>query len=304
MWLHVLGAAAGGGLPQWNCACTNCVAARSCSPLVTPRSQSQLAVSGDGCSWYLVNASPDLRDQLLRNPKLHPHSEQGLRNTPISGVVLTSADLDHTLGLLLMREFTPVSIYSTAGVRAVLSTNPFFSMLDRVPGQSQWGVLPTGTPIVLDGNLKVTMVRLPGKPPAYVSDEWRKQLDSEDMTVGLILEATNGRRAAYFPALPALSKETLSLFETCQVVLADGTFWSESELQSLQAGTPSATEMGHIPIGGDTGSLRALSNLSHARSIYTHINNTNPVLDESSPQHRVVLEAGCEIAFDGMEINL
>jgi len=148
------------------------------------------------------------------------------------------------------------------------------------------------------------MVGLSGKPPAYVSDECRKQLDSEDMTAGLILEATNGRRAAYFPALPALSKETLSLFETCQVVLAEGTFWSERELQSLQAGTPSATEMGHIPIGGDTGSLKALSNLSDVRSIYTHINNTNPVLDESSPQHRAVLEAGCEIAFDGMEIKL
>lgn len=302
MLLRLLGTAAGGGLPQWNCACNNCREARS-NPQHT-KDQSQLAVSADGDHWLLINASPDLRQQLYRSPYLHPLPENGLRNTPVMGVVLTSADLDHILGLLLMREFTPVSIYATESVLAVLDSNPFFSMLRRVPGQQRTQVLHHGTTIEPVPGLKITPVELPGSFPMHVPQSMRSDLDLREMTLGLIFESASGKRAAYLPALPSLTPELQRLIATCDVLMVDGTLWSEGELQRLQAGTPSATEMGHMPVGGDAGSLAALAELSHVRRIYTHINNSNPILDERSVQRAAVLEAGFEIGYDGMDIEL
>lgn len=302
MRLHLLGAAAGGGLPQWNCCCNNCLAARS-NPSIT-RSQSQLAVTGDGKDWLLVNASPDLREQLYRTPQLHPRAENGLRNTPVAGVLLTSADLDHILGLLLMREFTPISIYATESVLRVIESNAFFSMLQRMPGQRRTQVLQHDSPIAPISGVTVTPIELPGSFPMYVPQAMRTSLDAREMTLGVIFESDEGRRAAYLPALPTLTPKLIDIISSCDVLFVDGTLWSEDELQQLHPGTPSATAMGHIPIGGETGSLTRLKDLTHVRRIYTHINNSNPILAADSPEQKAVLDAGFKIAFDGMEIVL
>jgi pyrroloquinoline quinone biosynthesis protein B len=251
-----------------------------------------------------VNASPDLRDQLYRTRSLHPRPRQGLRDTPVAGVLLTSADLDHVLGLLLMREFTPVSIYATNSVLSVLESNPFFLMLERVPGQKHTHVLRHGVSLEPIPGLKITPVELPGSFPRHVPDAMRAKLKLSEMTQGVIFESSGGKRAAYLPALPSITLRLRDLLCTCDVVLVDGTLWSEGELQRLQPGTPSATEMGHMPIGEPHGSLEILKNLAHVRRIYTHINNTNPILTEGSEEQKAVLDAGIEISYDGMEIEL
>ncbi|MDE1176104.1 MAG: pyrroloquinoline quinone biosynthesis protein PqqB [Edaphobacter sp.] len=302
MRLHLLGAAAGGGLPQWNCCCTNCQASRS-NPS-SARSQSQLAVSGDSDTWLLINASPDLREQLCRTPQLHPRPEFGLRNTPVAGVMLTSADLDHILGLLLMREFTPVSIYATESVLRVIESNSFFSMLQRMPGQQRTQVLRHGSAVTPIAGVTITPIELPGNFPMHVAQSMRPLIDVHEMTLGLIFESAAGRRAAYLPALPSLTPQLLEQLAACDVLLVDGTLWSEDELQRLHPGTPSASDMGHMPIGGESGSLAQLKHLSQVRRIYTHINNSNPILAAGSPEQMAVRDAGFEIAFDGMEIVL
>lgn len=307
MRLHLLGAAAGGGLPQWNCCCPNCKAARS-NPSIA-RSQSQLAITGDGNDWLLINASPDLREQLYRTPQLYPRAEHGLRNTPVAGVMLTSADLDHILGLLLMREFTPVSIYATESVLRVIESNAFFSMLQRMPGQQRTQVIEHGSAVAPVAGVTITPIELPGSFPMHVPQAMRPSLDVREMTLGLIFESIaeesgKKRRAAYLPALPSLTPQLLQQIAGCDVLLVDGTLWSEDELQRLHPGTPSASDMGHMPVGGSAGSLEQLKPLSHVRRIYTHINNSNPILTEGSPEQKAVLDAGFEIALDGMEIVL
>jgi pyrroloquinoline quinone biosynthesis protein B len=302
--IKVLGAAAGGGLPQWNCACQNCSDLRRNSPHIQPRTQSQLAVTAGSDAWFLINASPDLREQLNHTPEVQPSPEKGLRNTPVAGVVLTSADLDHVLGLLLMREFTPVRIYATDTVRSILQANSFFSMLDRLPGQSRWTVIEPEVSFSLGDGLVCTPIALPNTFPSYVAEEQRTTLDETSATIGLLFETSQGKRVAYLPALASLSPSLKKLLSTCSAVMVDGTFWSDNELQSIQPGTPLATSMGHMPISGANGSLAAFSDLAAVRRIYTHINNTNPILNEESPERRVVQDAGWEVAWDGLEITI
>jgi pyrroloquinoline quinone biosynthesis protein B len=302
--IKVLGAAAGGGLPQWNCVCPNCSALRGSLSSIQPRTQSQLAVSSGSDAWFLVNASPDLREQLNRTPEIHPDPQRGLRNTPVAGVILTSADLDHVLGLLLMREFTPVRIYATSTVRSILQANSFFSMLDRLPGQSRWTVIEPQVSFPLGDGLVCTPIALPNTFPSYVTEEERATLDETSATIGLLFETSQGKRVAYLPALASLSPSLKELLATCSVVMVDGTFWSDNELQSIQPGTPFATSMGHMPISGPNGSLAAFDDLAAVRRIYTHINNTNPILNEASQEHRAVRDAGWEVAWDGLEITL
>jgi pyrroloquinoline quinone biosynthesis protein B len=302
--IKVLGAAAGGGLPQWNCACPNCSAVRNNQPNVRARSQSQLAVSAEDGSWFLVNASPDLRDQLINSPDLHPKSTNELRDTPVAGVILTSADLDHVLGLLLMREFTPVRIYATRPVISILRRNSFFQMLDRLPGQSRWTTIDPGVSFHVGKKLICTPIALSGSLPAYVREEERVDLDLSAATIGIILEEVNGARVAYLPALSSVSPSLKELLRTCSAILVDGTFWSDDELQSIQPGTPLARSMGHLPISGQDGSLSTLRDLNGVRKIYTHINNTNPILNEQSSERRQVDDAGWEVAWDGLEITI
>jgi pyrroloquinoline quinone biosynthesis protein B len=301
--IKILGAAAGGGLPQWNCTCPNCSALRHKRPHIQSRTQSQLAVTADEDAWFLINASPDLRAQLNDNPEIHPDPAKGLRNTPVAGIILTSADLDHVLGLLLMREFTPVRIYATPPVLSILRENSFFQMLDRLPGQSRWTVIEPGVSFYAGNGLTCTPIALSNSLPSYVGGEERSSLDSTGATIGLILEDAKGARVAYLPALSSVSPSLKQLLNTCSSILVDGTFWSDDELQSIQPGTPLARSMGHLPINGPDGSLAILRDLDGIRKIYTHINNTNPILQEQSSERRAVQDAGWEVAWDGLEIT-
>jgi pyrroloquinoline quinone biosynthesis protein B len=206
--------------------------------------------------------------------------------------------------LLLMREFTPVSIYATDSVLKVLGSNPFFTMLERVPGQKRTQVLLHNAPVELLAGLMITPIELPGSFPMHVPIAARGGLNLCEMTIGLIFESDSGRRVAYLPALPSLTPQLIQLLSCCDIAMLDGTLWSEDELQRLQPGTPSAAEMGHMPIGGSLGSLAALANLTHVRRIYIHINNSNPIVAEDSAERQAVLNAGFEIGYDGMEIEL
>jgi pyrroloquinoline quinone biosynthesis protein B len=256
----------------------------------------------DEDAWFLINASPDLRQQLNDNPEVHPDPSKGIRNTPVAGVILTSADLDHVLGLLLMREFTPVRIYATRTVIEILRSNSFFQMLDRLPGQSRWTEIEPGVSFYAGGGFTFLPIALPGSLPTYVSDNDRSKLDPSGVTIGLILEGSSGERAAYLPALGSVSPELKELLKSCSTVLVDGTFWSDDELQSIQPGTPLALAMGHLPISGQDGSLSTFRDLDGIRKIYTHINNTNPILQEQSSERRAVQDEGWEVAWDGLEI--
>jgi pyrroloquinoline quinone biosynthesis protein B len=302
--IKVLGAAAGGGLPQWNCTCANCTSLRQRHPNIQARTQSQLAVTADDATWFLINASPDLRQQFLNNPEIHPDPTKGLRNTPVAAIILTSADLDHVLGLLLMREFTPVRIYATRPVISILKKNSFFHMLDRLPGQSRWTEIEPSIPFDAGSGLTCTPIALSNNLPTYISEADRAALDPTGATIGLILEDSTGARAAYLPALPSVSDPLKQLLSTCSTIFIDGTFWSDDELQKTQPGTPLARSMGHLPINGPDGSLETLKDLKNTRKIYTHINNTNPILQEQSSERREVEDAGWEVAWDGLEITL
>jgi pyrroloquinoline quinone biosynthesis protein B len=302
--IKVLGAAAGGGLPQWNCTCPNCHALRQNHPHIQSRTQSQLAVTADDDTWFLINASPDLRQQLINNPEIYPDPTKGLRNTPVAGIILTSADLDHVLGLLLMREFTPVRIYATRPVISILKRNSFFHMLDRLPGQSRWTEIEPGVSFHAGNDLVCTPIALSNSLPTYISEAERATLDATGATIGLIVEDPQGTRAAYLPALPSVTAPLKELLSTCSTIFIDGTFWSDDELQRIQPGTPLARSMGHLPIDGPGGSLASLKDLSNIRKIYTHINNTNPILQEQSSERRAVEDAGWEVAWDGLEITL
>jgi pyrroloquinoline quinone biosynthesis protein B len=309
MRVRVLGSAAGGGFPQWNCACRNCSSLRLGSFQGKARTQAQVAVSGDDRTWFLLSASPDLRAQIEATPELHPCD--GVRHSPIAGVVLSSGDLDHVLGLLLLRELQPLRIYATASVRRLLrDDNRMFAMLNRVANQALWTdivpgesfsmVSPTGNP----SGLKCETLSLSGHYPAYLAKERAAQLAENEALLGIVIEDQSGRRMAYMPAVPRVDNGLLQLLESTDLVLFDGTFWSNDELLHVQDVGQTALEMGHIPVSSPEGSLRRLSELRHSRKIFVHINNTNPMLDEAGPEYRDVQAAGWQIAEDGWNISL
>jgi len=306
MQVKILGSAAGGAFPQWNCACTNCRALRAGTFLGKARTQTQVALTQDGRSWFLLGASPDLRAQIEATPELDPRD--GLRQSPIAGVVLANADLDHILGLLLLRELQPLRIYATASVRRILrEDNSMFGMLQRIPDQAIWTDLKLGAHSSLcnargdDSGLRCRALSLSPHYPAYVGPERQSQLASGEASLGLVVESPAGSRFAYMPAVPHLEDALLQQLDACDVLLFDGTFWSDDELVRTQGGGQTARQMGHIPVEN---SLIKLAGLRRPRKIFLHINNTNPMLDEASPQHRQVRDAGWEIAEDGWQFNL
>ena len=273
------------------------------------RTQSQIAVSGDGGSWYLLGASPDLRAQIEAAPELHPHD--GLRQSPIAGVVLASADLDHVLGLLLLRELQPLRVFATDSILKILrEDNSFSGMLNRVPRQVEWSTIEPRTPFDLvsanghTSGLVCTLVSAGTRYPAYVSETRARHLRPEEAVGGLIVQSPSGRRLAYFSAVGDVSESLLGTLEDVDVLLFDGTFWSDDELKRVDSGGATARQMGHIPVSGDDGSLRALAGLRKPRKIFVHINNTNPMLNESGGEYRAVREAGWEIAEDGWQFTL
>jgi pyrroloquinoline quinone biosynthesis protein B len=313
MQVKILGSAAGGGFPQWNCACPNCHSLRSGSFQGKARTQTQVAVSSgrgsdDGTQWFLLGACPDLRAQIEATPDLQPR--KGKRESPIAGVVLANADLDHVLGLLLLREMQPFRIYTMPSIRAVLrEDNTVFLMLQRSKNQTVWCDVTPGTifPLTTPGgaeDLHCRAMSVGERFPAYVPVERRNKLPSSDASVGLFVESPSGKRLAFLPAVPAVDEALLQALDAADLLLFDGTFWSDDELIRVVGSGQTARQMGHIPVSSPEGSLRCLAGLRRPRKIYIHINNTNPILNEASPEYHQVREAGWEIAEDGWQFDL
>jgi len=304
MQVKILGSAAGGGFPQWNCACPNCHAVRGGQFRGKPRSQTQVAVSADGDSWFLLGASPDLRFQIESSPELHPRS--GTRSSPIQGVVLVSADLDHVIGLLLMRELQPFRVYAAESVSNILRANSMFGMLNRIADQVQWQPMRAGEQFALKSNtgsstpIRCQAVAVSSHYPAYAPQVQK----SAEAVMGLILTSPSGATMGFFPQVAQLTSELRSVFTKLDYLLLDGTFWSDDELIRLQGSRQRAREMGHIPVGGPDGTLRELAESGKNRKMYIHINNTNPMLNEASEEYRAVRAAGWELAEDGCHLTL
>ena len=306
MDIRVLGSAAGGGCPQWNCACANCRGARDGSMRIEARRQECVAVSADASAWFLLNASPEIRSQIEAFPALHPRR---LRDSPIEGILLTNGDLDHTLGLLSLRESQPLVIYATEAVRrGFVEGNVLYRTLQRQPDQATWRTLPLGGEVELTANgapsgLAVEAFAVPGKLPVHL--EGLLTARSGEENVGFrILERPTGRVLVYLPAVGRLTPEVLAKAGDADCLFFDGTFWSEDELVELGASTKRASDMAHLPIGGEGGSLSALDRVNTPVRIYIHLNNTNPVLREDSAERAIARRAGWRIARDGMEIVL
>jgi len=311
MHLLVLGSAAGGGFPQWNCACRNCSGLRSGSLRATARTQTQLAFSPDGVVWFLLGASPDLRTQIATIRQLDPPAGDPT-GTPIGGIFLPSADVDSLMGLLHLREFQSFFLFSTPAVQKIVQTeNRIFDVLHRAEPPVQWQALSPGGRLACrfgeDPSAPPTFLCSPvsvgGSFPDYVSTELRRSLASLESVIALRFE--QGAKSFFFaPTLPEISGEWLKAAASSSVAFLDGTFWSDEELLSTGRGQKTAREMGHVPLSGRDGLLAQFPADSAARKILLHINNTNPILDETSAEHRAVLDAGFEIAYDGMEFTL
>jgi pyrroloquinoline quinone biosynthesis protein B len=310
MRVTVLGSAAGGGFPQWNCACPNCSRLRAGGGSFQARSQAQVLVCALEGRCFLLNASPDLRTQILSNPLLNPkHSP---RHTPIAGVILTSADVDSVVGLLHLREFQPLQIYAAPAIRRILlEDNHIFRVLDRAIPPAVWQDVPTDTwfPMEAAGSanretaLRCLMVPLGGAYPDYVSEALRRTLPVGEAVTGLVLQQ-GGKQVFYAPTLPGRSSEWKDWARASDLCLLDGTFWNENELISVGVGSKTATEIGHVPLTASDGLLAQRDFAKRGRRILIHINNTNPILDEASPEHREVRDAGWEIAYDGMSVEV
>jgi pyrroloquinoline quinone biosynthesis protein B len=285
------------------------------------RTQCQVAVSGSEAEWFLLNASPDLRVQIVGTAELDSRGHlrnptglggRGVRHSPIVGVVLTGGDLDQVLGLLHLRELEPIHIYATASIRRLLrEQNIFFNMLSQQPWQSVWTDIVPGESLFLatsaesTGKLVCQAVSLGGGLPAYVGETRVADVRADEAVLGLFIQSSeHGKQMAYLPAVPAVDDRLLSMLESCDLLLFDGTFWTDDELVRVQGGGRSARQMGHLPISGQGGSLTRLAKLRRPHKIFVHINNTNPVLDRDSPQYRQVREAGWEVAEDGWEFKL
>ncbi|HEY6879477.1 MAG TPA: pyrroloquinoline quinone biosynthesis protein PqqB [Polyangiales bacterium] len=308
MHIRILGSAAGGGFPQWNCACANCDDVRRGRPGLTRRTQDSIAVSADGNDWFLFNASPDLLQQLATTSALWPRAP---RHTPLAGILLGNGDLDHILGLFSLRESTPLVLYATDAVRQGLEEqNAIFWTLKRFPEQMQWRRLQIDEPISLHGahgaasGLVVTPFAAAGKRPLHLERRDPDTVGTPEDNVGFEIHDTQrDKRCLYLSAAVSLSG-LLPRIERADVLLFDGTFWTSDELIALGLGTSRAEDMAHLPVGGTHGSLAQLARISGVRKVFTHINNTNPMLRVGSPEQRSVLAAGVEIAYDGMEITL
>jgi len=308
MRVKILGSAAGGGFPQWNCGCANCRALRDGTFAGKARTQTQVAISGDGRFWFLLGASPDLRAQIEATIELRP---RGMRDSPIAGAVLANADVDHVLGLLLLRELQPLSVYSTSSVRHILSEdNSMFAMLRRTPDQSTWSEIVHGTEFALrspsgeNSGVCCRALSLGVHYPAYVSPSRLGELVPEEASLGLILRSPSGKLVGFMPAVPQIDDQLLNELDSVDVLLFDGTFWNDDELIRIQGCGKTARQMGHVPVSPDDGSLRRLARLRCPRKIYLHVNNTNPMLNEAGPERRQVRDAGWEIAEDGWQFDL
>ena len=315
MRIRILGSAAGGRFPQWNCGCVNCVAVRNNVRKNDrevfrgkARTQAQLALSADGSAWFLVGACPDLAFQIENSPELHPRAlPKTPRDSPIAGVVLGSCDLDHVVGLLLLRELQPLRVYAAPSILRILrEENSMFGMLNRVEPQVVWTPMQAGAPFPLlsadgkDSGLRCEVRYVSGRYPKYVKNAVA-ELGREEATAALFFGSDSGKRIAYIPATGSLSDAILEKIDGVELLLFDGTFWSDDELQRVQGSGETAHQMGHIPIEE---SLRLLKNIKAGRKMFIHLNNTNPILNEASPEHHAVRQAGWEVAEDNWQLDL
>lgn len=293
----VLGAAAGGGLPQWNCNCANCAAARDVSSGLRPQTQSSLAVSLDGENWVVFNASPDIRQQIQQTPALHP---KALRHSPIRSIVITNADVDHIGGLLTVREKQPFGLFATSAIENVLDANPVFRVLD--PDYVKRKTIRLDEDFApLDG-LQARIFAVPGKVALFL-EEGEPELGLEgEQTIGIEFVA-GGKRAYYIPGCATLPDWLADRIRGADLVFFDGTLYTDDEMVKAGTGAKTGQRMGHMSISGPDGSLARLSSLAIGRVVYVHINNTNPIW-LSGPERSAVEAAGFAVGFDGMEIDL
>ncbi len=307
MLVKVLGSAAGGGFPQWNCACRNCADVRRGVAGLKPRSQSSLAVSADGANWVLLNASPDLRQQLAAHQALAPSADGPLRGSPLKAVVLTNADVDHVAGLLNLREVQPFHLYASGRVLAAIAANPIFGVLQedivmRVPVANGQIFEPAGCP-----GLAIELFAVPGKIALYLEDPGAgPQFGSgEGDVVGLkLVDRKTGRFICYIPGCAEVDDRIRRRIEGASALFFDGTLFEDEEMIALGLSQKSGRRMGHISMSGKDGSIAQLADAKLGRRIFIHINNSNPVLREDSAERRAAVAAGWEIAEDGMEIRL
>jgi pyrroloquinoline quinone biosynthesis protein B len=288
----VLGAAAGGGLPQWNCGCENCKAARVGN--IPASGQSSLAVSAGGGDWSILNASPDIRGQMQSNPVLHPRS---LRDTPVRSVLVTNGDIDHIAGLLSLREQTPFKLFGTAEILAVVASNRIFDAVSR--DKVDRCAIALDEDFELHAGLSARLFAVPGKVPLFMEGETVETDLVGEQTVGVRL--SDGRSVAYYiPGCAAITDDLLRQISDADQLFFDGTVWDDDEMIRTGTGIKTGRRMGHVPISGPDGSMAALAHLAAAKT-YIHINNTNPIWQPDSPERLAVLNAGWQIARDGLE---
>lgn len=312
MHIKIIGSAAGGGFPQWNCNYRLSRAARDGVAGVQPRTQSSLAASADGRGWVLFNVSPDICQQIAATPQLQPQIDSPLRSTPIRAVVLTNGDVDHIAGLLSMRERQPFAIYATSQVLAALDANSIFNVLDPDIVPRRILDIPGETDIAdAEGNatgIRVEAFAVPGKIALYLEDTSQPDANfgsDEGDTIAVRLVGDRPENSAfYIPGCARIDTALRNRLAGAACLFFDGTLYTDDEMITSGVGTKTGARMGHIAMSGETGSIAGLESVPISRRIFVHINNTNPVLDESSAEHATVRAAGWEIGFDGMEVEL
>ncbi|WP_312374477.1 pyrroloquinoline quinone biosynthesis protein PqqB [Stutzerimonas nitrititolerans] len=303
MFIQILGSAAGGGFPQWNCNCVNCAGLRAGTLRGQARTQSSIAISDNGVDWILCNASPDIRAQLESFPALQPARKP--RDTAIGAIILLDSQIDHTTGLLTLREGCPHEVWCTEMVHQDLTTGfPLFNMLEHWNCGLKWN------PIALDGsfvipacpNLVITPIPLRSSAPPY--SPHRNDPHPGDNIGLFIKDRRTGGKLFYAPGLGQVSEALLGTMRGADCLLVDGTLWRDDEMRVREVGDKLGSEMGHLPQSGPGGMIEVLDGLSVSRKILIHINNTNPILDQDSPERAMLDEHGIEVAFDGMSIEL
>jgi pyrroloquinoline quinone biosynthesis protein B len=300
MKIIVLGAAAGGGFPQWNSNAPACNRARLGDSAALASTQASIAVSGNGQHWYLLNASPDLRQQINQTSELHPYA--GLRSTPIAGVVLTGGDVDVIAGLLTLREREPFCIYASRRIHDILNANPIFEVLARDIVERR--VVALGEAVELAGGLKVELFAVPGKVPLYLEEGSGMQPVLADETTVAAAISDGVRRILYIPGCAMITPELAGRISGADALFFDGTMWRDDEMITAGIGTKTGQRMGHMSLGGSGGTIAALAPLSIGQRFLLHINNSNPVLLADSPERAEVEAAGWIVCHDGMRITL
>ncbi|WP_018263835.1 pyrroloquinoline quinone biosynthesis protein PqqB [Methylobacterium sp. WSM2598] len=295
----ILGSAAGGGVPQWNCRCPHCTMAWAGDARVKPRTQSSLAVSSDGETWLLVNASPDIRQQLFATPALHP--AHGLRHSPIAAVLLTNGDVDHVAGLLTLRESQPFRLHATRNILDSVSANRVFDVLaPEHVARREVALDESFAPVP---GLAVTLFAVPGKVPLWLEEGTPEIGEETETTVGALIEA-GGKRLAYVPGCARVTDDLRRRLSGVDVLLFDGTVYLDDDMIRAGVGTKTGWRMGHVPMTGEGGAIAALAEVPIGRRIFVHINNTNPVLVEESEARRAVEAEGWTVAHDGLTLTL